>query len=309
LTIDPLEFGQQLLETGDLDPVYLTLYGAYIDGALHYPQLKRICIAYWCYYHLGVAAQVSESVGDLFWWQMEGGVHKFPRGTERRHFRGAAAEEALFKLHARFSPPETLIGFLTSRRITANGVVSAREAISGGRPRVDGPSPSRNAPRGAERLEPLPFATVSERVQVLPLFGPWIAFKVADMLDRVLLVPVDFSDCQLLQFYKEPRQGATLAARRWKLDTPELALDRLLAKLRKANHYAPPAFDRLVNVQEAETVLCKWKSHLNGHYYIGKDIQEVAHGLEAIPSKTGRTLLKILEERTKFKRRNVLITL
>jgi hypothetical protein len=42
---------------------------------------------------------------------------------------------------------------------------------------------------------------------------------------------------------------------------------------------APPRFERRINIQEIETILCKWKSHINGHYFVGKDIQEIRHGL------------------------------
>src|SRR6185437_10528018 len=44
---------------------------------------------------------------------------------------------------------------------------------------------------------------------------------------------------------------------------------------------APPWRDRPVNIQEIETVLCKWKSHLHGRYPVGKDTSEVKHGLYA----------------------------
>jgi len=43
---------------------------------------------------------------------------------------------------------------------------------------------------------------------------------------------------------------------------------------------APPWFDRPLNIQEAETILCKYKSHTHGHYPVGKDVAAVKKALE-----------------------------
>ena len=37
--------------------------------------------------------------------------------------------------------------------------------------------------------------------------------------------------------------------------------------------------NRRVNIQEVETILCKWKSHMNGHYPLSNDVDEIQHGL------------------------------
>lgn len=42
---------------------------------------------------------------------------------------------------------------------------------------------------------------------------------------------------------------------------------------------APPLYDRPINIQEVEAVLCKWKSHMNGHYPLLNDITEIRDGL------------------------------
>ena len=55
------------------------------------------------------------------------------------------------------------------------------------------------------------------------------------------------------------------------------AYDELIKAL--GTYQAPPQMDRPINIQEVETILCKWKSHLNGHYPTGNDIAEVRHGL------------------------------
>ena len=39
-------------------------------------------------------------------------------------------------------------------------------------------------------------------------------------------------------------------------------------------------YERPVGLQEVETILCKWKSHMNGHYPLNNDIMEIRHGLK-----------------------------
>ena len=34
-----------------------------------------------------------------------------------------------------------------------------------------------------------------------------------------------------------------------------------------------------MNVQEVETILCKWKSHMGGHYPLGNDLHEIREGM------------------------------
>lgn len=57
------EFGEQLLETRDLDPSYVGICGAHLPS----DQLKRVLLPYCLFYHAGVAAKLSESEGKAFW--------------------------------------------------------------------------------------------------------------------------------------------------------------------------------------------------------------------------------------------------
>lgn len=254
LTIE--EFGDQLLRTQDLDPVYVAIASANLPTRT----LSRLCLAYWCFYNLGVAARLAESRNAKHFWDQMGiaarnegynrdGSRPWPRGAERRHFRGAQAIAAVTDLRASYgrSDADALI-------------VELFDAL---------------APT---------FLTVTNRVKRLRGFGPWIAFKIADMGERVLGQPVDFSDCTL-GIYKDPRQGAALARfGDWKFSITDRELEETVnehvAYWRKKKAKAPPHGDRLVNVQEIETIFCKYKSHVKGHYPLGKDTIEVAHALE-----------------------------
>lgn len=264
-----VEFGDALLRTQDLDPVYVAIHKSNIFGS----QLAQLLTAYWCFYSLGAAAYISEAKTPKAFWErmMQAALNeespriklgeRWPRAAERRHFRGAQATSAVLELTQRY--PKGAASF----------VDYLYKPYDGAQPTFDG---------------------VSARVREHRGFGEWIAFKIADMGERVLGHPVDFSNCEL-GIYKDPRQGAALA---WVISLPLLArpespwlypitdgeLKKIVAELvalwRGKRAKAPPDKNRLVNVQEIETILCKYKSYYKGHYHVGKDIDEVGHGLE-----------------------------
>lgn len=259
-----IQFGKDLLRTGDLDPVYTAIYTANLPIALR----QRLALAYWCFYHLGVAAHIAErGVTPRKFWELTttAAVNeglKWPRGSERRHFRGAQSLASVAELRDRYRSPEDAVVAMTS----------------GGT-----------------------FDAVSRAARTHRGFGPWIAFKIADMAERVLDVDVDFSACEL-GIYKDPRQGAAVAYLEalgagslihpdgfvghhdepWNYPIADRDLrttcDYYVKQFK--TYKAPPAKDRRVNIQEVETIFCKYKSHLKGHYPLGKDTHEVAHGLD-----------------------------
>jgi hypothetical protein len=263
--LDIETFGRYLLTTGDLDPVYQALAGAVRAGDFSASQLKRWLIAYWSFYHCGVASFASEFEGFDFWSVLMTAAKneqetpvggRWPRGHERRHFRAKLAIDSVEGLMLDYSnAPETMVDLITFLE------------------------------PGAERL---PFKTVSNRVQQHRGFGPWIGFKVADMVDRVMGIPVDF-DAAAVFMFKDPEKAAWML---WEQRTAptypkgtkfkrEAVLNGVTNALIKefSRYMAPPFGDRPVNIQEVETVLCKWKSHMNGHYPLGNDITEIRDGL------------------------------
>lgn len=249
------EFGAQLLSSGDLDPVYIGLRSLRLDDEAE----ARWLIAYWCFYHVGAACCLSEITHPQAFW--EGMIRaaqndtptplgtRWPRAAERRHFRGRQALDSVQALREQFPDPLQLIGYLTGW-----------DEFGG----------------------PLKFDDVEERALRLRGFGPWIAFKMADMIDRCTGIRVEFPASVLM--YRVPREGALLS---WAHCTGRPAWDpdeavreevvRLLAHFRSFT--APPGHERQVGVQEVETILCKWKSHVNGHYPVGKDTREVREAL------------------------------
>ena len=237
-------FGKTLITTGDLDPVYIAL------SPLKENERLRTVLAYSCLYHLGAAAYIAQYSGTAYWDSLESAARNdnraWPRGAERRHWRGEAAISAARWLRSNYEKPEQVV------YRWFNGAYSPR------------------------------FSHVSEEIRKTPSYGPWIAFKIADIMERCLNMKVDFSDCHL-EMYEEPRRGAALLLT-GDVDASidYLGLNLVVSKLEQALRplKAPPRYDRLVGIAEMETVLCKYKSHCNGHYPPGKDTREVFHALD-----------------------------
>jgi hypothetical protein len=252
-------FGRHLITSGDLDPVYIALVKMELDQR----QLYRWLIAYWCLYHCGAACYLSEREGPEFWKGLMAAAKndapaptsgRWPRGHERRHFRGEAAVKATKVLWGRFlNRPEEMVERLLE---------------------------------GME--EPMPYEMLAPQVKEYPLFGPWISFKVCDMVDRVLGRPVDFTQAAVFMF-DDPVKAALMLWRKHhgydecvspKHQGTVIAgvVQWLESQFKELT--APPLHDRPIGLQEVETVLCKWKSHMNGHYPLNNDIDEISGGLE-----------------------------
>lgn len=255
--LDYYQFSNYLLDSYDLDPIYYIL----VRSNMSNKQTARWLLAYWCYYHAGVASYLSEIADPIAYYErMYKGVKSFPRGTERRHFRGDSAYKAVRYL-SNYGPPEAVVNYMVS---------------------------SNN------------FMELSYKVQEFVMFGPWIAWKIADMAERVLDVNVDFSNANLAM-YRDPVQGAALVRYNdWQhpIDASEVAKVVELTLFKLGDRLAPPSDDRLINIQEVETFLCKWKSHIKGSYPLYKDMTEIKEGLHDW-GDTAQELLTYIGELTK----------
>jgi hypothetical protein len=172
--LDIRTFGDALIKTQDLDPVYCALYQAHLPE----PQLCRLLLAYLYFYHLGVAATLSEKEHDAFWrfmriaaideqpprqWNLP--AERWPRASERRHFRGQKCVQAIERLRVRFIQPEAAVRSLASlTRATA----------------------------------------IIECVLDWPMCGEWAAFKAADLIERVYGSKVEFN-LKIGLMYESPR--------------------------------------------------------------------------------------------------------
>lgn len=263
LTIE--EFGRRLLSSQDLDPIYVALVGMELEPW----QLGRWLLAYWCCYDAGVSSYIADAASpDGFWERMEamavnevasplGG--RWRRAAERRHWRGKNAVASLAALRARYGDEPADMAYYC-----ANGW-------------------TRSVP--VPRDTPQTCAQVMKRAREHTGFGPWIGFKIADMAERVMGTPISFEEAEVFVF-KDPAKAAVMAHRVAFLALPDEPDPPVAEAVRWAVGYlthefrdlpAPPGWDRPVALQEVETVLCKWKSHVNGHYPLYNDLVEIRH--------------------------------
>jgi hypothetical protein len=203
------EFGDRLIETRDLDPLYCGLVGADLDRG----QLARYLLAYFCFYHAGASAWLSENSGDIYWQAMAMAARnevapsryglpgeRWPRAAERRHFRGDKCVKAVKWLADHYPNADLAVPSL----VDGYSVLGARAVMA--------------------------------RVQKWPLFG----WKVADMMETVWGSPVEFPrDFSLM--YEEPRAALALIPEHhstWTRDTPAGYYGRLLTYF--SARQAPP---------------------------------------------------------------------
>ncbi len=238
-------FGKDLIRTGDLDPIYIAL------NAMRLPVVERNrwLLAYVCYYHAGFACYATEAPDTSAYWARLAQAafndpdrptpfgERWPRGSERRHTRGDIAKRMVAELSAEY-----------------------------------GDSPEGFIPRVNDET----CRDVIKKVRVHYNFGPWIAFKVADLLDRCCGSRVDFSDADIFLF-DSPKEAAELIRSERGLANHNDVMTML--RVAFSGMLAPPDYQRPIGNAEVETVLCKWKSHINGHYPMGHDIEEIRRGV------------------------------
>lgn len=229
--MDILEFSKILIKSGELDPIYNMLATAEEKKILNRPRLMRWCLAYWLFYHAGAVSDIVGLTENTDFWpacRALAAKKAGERGGYRIHFRGEPAVKAIDWLSNRFPNP---LSFFPERKTWS-------------------------------------FGELKNYVGFMPQFGPAITFKIADMFERVLRIPVNFSGCEL-SFYDAPVKGAQLLF-------PDVsgpaavsaATEYLKTKLKHLK--APPYYDRPIGIQEIETILCGWKS-FQGKYKLGDD--------------------------------------
>ncbi len=258
------EFGKILLDTNDLDPIYVILHKLEADIQLK----KRWMVGYWCFYHAGFASYLSQFEGQTFWDEMLvaakneelsplGG--RWPRGKERRHFRGLQGIQAVRELSIRWAKPEYMVDYIAN--------METKECII------------RNM------CTPQPYHIVAKRAKEHRGFGDWISFKICDMLDRILGIKIDFDQAAVFMF-DDPKKAALMVFENRNPSPSGLSdKEKIDSVVTYLTYYfklfdAPPLGDRPVGLQEVETILCKWKSHMNNHYPVGNDLGEIKHGLQ-----------------------------
>lgn len=251
--MDLIDFGKKLIETKDLDPIYVVLY----DAKLPQPKLFRWMLSYWCFYNAGTASWISDGYDEgkdkEYWKRMQAAAKSkdYPRGRERRHYRGDLSINSV-------------------KWLQKEGIDKLFEPFTVGVTRTVG--------------------GIMEYVCTWYGFGGWIAFKVADMLERLKVAPIDFQGGEK-HFFNSPIMGAMLAYETYYRPTakkphPTQWTIEYLQSSKVGHLMAPPSRNRLIGIQEIETILCKWYAHMTNGYTIGEDIEALAIALRTFPHES-----------------------
>jgi hypothetical protein len=170
------DFGRRLLEAGDLDPVYTLLWEAHKTGDLVGFSRDRWLIAYFCFYHVGTASWITgDSPFDSSYWD------RFETAAGSKDYPRSSERR-----HFRGENARKSVAYLRER-----GSHLMNDLFSAG-------------PHAADVM-----AVVKQWVG----FGDWIAFKVADMVERLAIRPVTFDVRTVM--YDSPRKAAETL---WRLE-------------------------------------------------------------------------------------------
>ena len=250
-----IDFGAHLLTSRDLDPIYIALNKCAFDSGTR----NRWLTAYCAFYSAGFACWASEQETAGYWSALHTAAvnevptpfgERWPRSSERRHFRGEQAKKAIIAWKEKYEEnPECMM-----------------EYISEGAPS---------------------FTQTYERAKQHRSVGAWMGFKLVDLVDACMGYEIDQSDIMLFM-YDTPRESLL---RRWqeKYQLPATAKPRDEEAVIRGmvqyyqdifkDHTIPHKPGKPLDMFCLETIFCKYQSHLNGHYPLYNDIDEITHGL------------------------------
>ncbi len=227
-----IDFSKKLIDTLDLDPTYVMLYGAKKDGVFDDIGLKRWILAYMYCYHAGITSTIASAPSVEEYWnrlrKADNEWHDRLFGSERR--KGTRFLDGIEVMTKTFLNPEDAIDSL------GEGT----------------------------------YSEISQKIGNWKHFGGWAQFKLADIMERVLEIPVKFSwddlshkaeDFEFVYPGKSIEEGGK----------------ELLSHL--SEYKAPPRFERPLGISECETCICKFVSMCKRKYHIGKDIHEISEAL------------------------------
>ena len=186
-----ITFGEAMLGQNAIDPAYEAIHAA----RLPLDQQKRLLVVYCLFYHLGSAAYLSQLEGAEFWRIVEVAARnqtppsatdsalpdgRWPRVPDRRFFRGRKCVAAVQELARKFPRPEDLIDWLIA------------------------PEPDTDV---------LSASVVIKRAEEFKLWGPWAAWKMADLIETLGIAPIVFP-LELPVAAREAGRGADRFGRR-----------------------------------------------------------------------------------------------
>ena len=257
------EFAKVTIEINDLDTTYVMLYNA--RKVLGDDYVKRFCIAMLMFYHVGEAAHFARLKDNEFWDAVLKDYVTIRRGRERRHFRGMQGIRSI----------ASLIG----QARDASEASDVLQAIPLARASLARHSDS---PRRPEDLfDRMVAPSYPLLVQLFAKnwkgFGAYFVWKVLDYQERIFDHQIDVSQC----YNYVPDLPRQCAEKLWPGRPLKDVLDEMEDYLKQFP--APPKYDRPCGVQEAETILCMWKTaYFSGFHQVGDEIEDRYNELKQV---------------------------
>lgn len=137
-----------------------------------------------------------------------------------------------------------------------------------------------------------------QALQKIDGVGPWASWKCLDLCERVLDIPINFTTVDFRVAYEYPLKGILMLSditEDVKLLQSDLiyqkCLNSAVIQIGKARELmAPPSRNRRLNLQEYETIFCKYHSYLHGHYEPGEDLARLRKRITSSPFEPVRSL-------------------
>lgn len=189
-------------------------------------QKLRYVLAWCTFYNPGLAARASDFQGAKFYEFLRSVYPTAKRASERRHFRGRAGLKALAQWQSLYPKPEAMIESCFGKT----------------------------------------YLQVRKNMQHMAQMGDYFYWKLADIQDTVMGVPVDFTGCAKYM-PKVPKQGADMIGdmeNLFELEEIMAVVDKHILKIPY-----PVKEGRTLALQESETVACVFKQHVVGDYKFG----------------------------------------
>jgi len=255
-------FAKAMFAAEDADPGYVLLKRA----TMPHGQKLRYVLAWCTYYNPGIAAVACQYTGDKFYRYLASVYGTAQRASERRHFRGQAGLIALRDWQMTYPHPEDMV-----------------EACYG-----------------------MTYMRVRNNMKSMTQMGDYFYWKLADVWDTVFGDPVDFTGCEKYM-PKVPKQGAEII---YGIEQPivvghsgkeEQWLVPVMAEITDYVRDLPYPLKggRKLALQEAETVCCVYKQHVNGKYFLGwrsaKAYKRLMSVQDQAPDVVGRLLAGLYE--------------
>lgn len=142
-----------------------------------------------------------------------------------------------------------------------------------------------------ERMIPSLFGStyfeVRSKARVVPQIGDYFVWKLADVQERVFHVPCDFTGAEKWS-PKVPQEGAKLISTAPIEQVYAMIVEQMQPRM------SPPAYDRPINMQEAETVCCVYHQYRGGGYTYGSRTAKAHRRLSAYESQANEAMLDAL---------------